>query len=84
MYWRSNEPKWQRLRMREGGILAGVVVYLGQRWRRLKNLAEQTGGNRRKDPDQQAQHANLFYRCGEIRRIGSVLRDPASVLESYL
>ena len=40
------EPPWQRLRMREDGVIAGVVVDLREGRRRGKNRAEQTGGGR--------------------------------------
>src|SRR5208282_4241801 len=56
------EPPWERLRMREDGIIAGVVVYLGEGRRRGENRAEQTGGGCRRYPDQRGQHADVSYR----------------------
>jgi hypothetical protein len=49
--------------MREDGIVASVVVDLGEGRRRSKNRAEQHGSGRRKYPDQRG-HPDLSYRIG--------------------
>jgi hypothetical protein len=59
------EPPRERLRMREDGIVAGVIVDLGEGGRRGKNRAEQNGSGRRKYPDQRG-HADLSYRIGSV------------------
>jgi hypothetical protein len=59
------EPPRERFRMREDGVVASVVVYLGEGGRRGKNRAEQNGSGCRKYPDQRA-HADLSYRIGWV------------------